>query len=398
MSAPAVIPPTLLAKRERAILDATPLEERIALLREIIPHRAFRFQRADLQSLLDGLLRQLPQQEQQWDEPEEEPIENEITSVLSELGEEHAEVKINLYRLNPQDKTRAFVAELLPQEFSFRAIAEEYGGGSFLADVYGPQRERPHLRQIYARKRFKIEGSPKVPRHETPVERAHAGGEILPALLEFSKGIQTGFQQLGELIVKSRPSTLETARELAAIKGLFVSDRPSGPDPLGLIEKVIGIVGALRPPADNPSDSAVLLELARSIGPLFQASNKGAPAPLPDAEIPSLPAPEAAHLPAPDPAPQPPAGEKMRALDLVYKGYVLLLVTEADANNAVKPVAEQIYAAAPDEFLDWLFTAPDWMDRLAAYDARVKLYPAWFGRLRDELKKLDAENETGATS
>ena len=79
-------------------------------------------------------------------------------------------------------------------------------------------------------------------------------------------------------------------------------------------------------------------------------------------------------------------------MNLIYKGYVGMLVKAAERNDDPVPVAKQLYDQMPDEFLDKLFQMPDYMPLLDQYNARAKLFRAWFDRLYAELKKLEKES------
>lgn len=332
-------------------------------------------------------------------------IEGSVERALNELEENRQYARIRIYRQGPGGyRDQSFIDEILPNEYSVKFLADNYGGGIFHVKVYIPRQDESGADRgvkLICNKRVPVEGPPKAPRRDTgDVTPMPSGGNDM---FQLGRIMTDGFKQLGELMVRSQPppkSTLEIAKELLALKGLFADNRPQQ-DPFSMIEKLAGAMSALRPPAEG--EGGAISEMVRLFGPVvrdaYLQQRQGNAGSDPNLEQPQLT--ETGTAPAaPDnvvsmPTPQTsPTGEEMSPQDLIYMGYVKLLVNNARAQNPTQPIAEQIYENAPSEFINQICTDPKILDLLARYNNGVNMFRPWFEKLRTDIKALsDADTE-----
>jgi len=339
------------------------------------------------------------------DELEIEEVEDQIRKALDELDESEGRACIRIFRIGPGGaRDQSFCDEISPSEYSYKFLADNFGGGSYYVKLYVPKYDQHGTNlgvRMRVNKRVRVEGLPKTLKREADAPAPASGASDLLAL---GKIMADGFQQIGRMIAENRPrekSTMDFARELAAIKSLFVdANAKSGPDPIDMLEKFASIASQLRPPGDG--DSGVMGEMVRLFGPVVRDAvankNSGAPAPAAPAtpalaEIPDVNGDASDELDFTQ-------GklDDMNPTDLIYKGYAMLLVRHARSNNPTEPIAQQILDEAPEQFIEWLIQiAPaDVIPLLAKYDKAVSLFPEWFKRLHADIVRLDKASDDNA--
>lgn len=321
----------------------------------------------------------------------------EIRRKLSELDIQEGAAQVRIWRAhlgNPREM--AFVDELQLSEYSYKFLCDTYGGGLFNIKVYVPKWDETGTAQgvkLIVNKRFRIEGKPKEPKRDEIIPTSGASD-----FLQLGKLMNDGIQSLGRLIIENRPrekSTLDFAKELATIKSLFVDNNASKqPDPFIMIERMAGAMQQLRPAGEG--EGGAMAEMVRMFGPLIRDSvmrqPANAPAPESAPALASLGAPEAE--PETNSAPNLDIPDDMNPADLIYKGYVMLLVQHARSNNPTEPIAAQILNEAPEDFIDWIVKQADPIPTLARYHKNVTNFPDWFRRLHADIVRLD-KDETG---
>lgn len=355
--------------------------------------------------------------------------ESELSRVLAELGEGESDSKVMLFRVNRDTRESAFITEMLPSEFSLKRVADDFGGGMYNVRVYVPNFTPEGTRRgvkLAKNMRLKIAGEPKEPKRLDP-NPAPAAAAVDPVakMLEEQRAFN---ERLLTAIASRQPekSTLEQLREMAEIKKILGDGNGARESDLAQFMKYMELHDKMQkrfmpntstlPP--NASENAALLALAKDFMDMFRDSaGRSQPAAA------ALPAPDAlaenadadmitgAHNPraivpaTPTPAPAanpiPSQDEQMKMRDLVYKGYLVALCTQARANNDVTEAATMIYEQAPEDFIAQLFVPGfDWLSWLAGFNPDVKLYPAWFQKLHAKIAELDQEtpNETAGGS
>lgn len=329
-----------------------------------------------------------------------EQAEHDIKRAVAELGESATGAKVQVWRIIKGERLPAYVTTYQPEAFSLEKVADDCGGGTYDIKVFAPRIDEQGRQAgliVVARPRVFLDGPPKVIQRpdKEPEKKPESTSPSDIAVL--AKAMMDGFEKMGASIARmnDRPSMVETLKELVAIKSLFSSDAPRGPDPLDQFEKFLNMRDKMesavdRLPADA-NDNALLIALGRDFLKMFnKATDAGAPAALPNPGSQADPAHEAAPAPGPEipPGAAAPAPVEDDPMNVIFKGYVQLLVNNAKANNDIEPIAQTIYDQAPDDMLAKLLNTPEWLDELAKLNPAVKLYPQYFERLRARIKEI----------
>ena len=326
--------------------------------------------------------------------------EDEISRVLSELGEDVSQAKVQIWRVMKDTRKPVFVDEILPSDFSMKRIADDYGGGIFNVKVFVPRFDDEGIRRgvkLAANPRFEIDGAPKQPQREEK-DKTETGNALASTL-------ETGFLKLGELIIASRPreqGMKELLESLVALDSLRNKVQPApATDPMLMFERAATIMGKLKSAAEgNPvgaTSTDLLLEVVRTFAPAIAEGMKK----LPVQEVGALPAalPDLHSVPTPavDPGAMPgnvtPITQAIKTgpedeMSLIILGYVKLLVRAAVENQPIDSIAQRIAEQTPDELLNPFLDDPNWLNLLASYDDRVRTHQKWFEALRAKVAEL----------
>jgi hypothetical protein len=301
--------------------------------------------------------------------PEAPPPDQELERVLGELGDDGRGARVIVYRYRPDIRREAYLFECLPQEFAQRDIADRYGSGDYMVRVMLDG-------QLLTRRKLLI---------ETP---AKAEGALLidPSLKAILEAQQ---KTLDALVTKvNAPPAVQPIDQL--LNGLKVLDdlrggnRAPASDPYTMLERAAGIMGKLKAAADgNPVGAGtndILLEVVRAFVPAIAEGMKKLPAGALPANVRSIESAPSIQTSAED------------EMSLIVLGTVKLLVRAAVANDAIDGIAQRVANETPEELLTQFLDNPDWLNMLAGYDERVRLYQPWFEKLRAKVMELTAQS------
>lgn len=320
-------------------------------------------------------------------------LEQDIKRVAAELGESETEAKVQIWRIRKGERRPAFVATVPPQSFSMEKIAEDFGGGMYNIKVFVPRFDAEGRRagvMLAKNPIIEIDGLPKEPKRPdpAPVTIEHRQSEVSALAV----AIAQGFEKLGSLMIQNAPkpqSLAEAVRDLTALQTLMNATAPKNDkqiDPFVLFERFMGIQEKMTSAVDrlpgNASNNQLMLALGRDFLEVFKKGSAGAPA------LPQPAAPDPGAEPVVEQPPAAPAANEDEPMSLIFRGYVKMLVESARANNDVDPIAQMIYDQAPDELLAQLIRDEKYIEQLAVFNSNVKLYPAWFDKLRARIKEI----------
>ena len=339
-----------------------------------------------------------------------EVAESDVKRVIAELGENTSQSKVQIWKIVKGERYPAYVKTYAPDMFSMERLAEDCGGGTYDVTVYVPsigvdaEGKEKHLGlKISAKPRVFIHGPEKEIKRPDPPSATPAPAASQPSdIAQLASAMLAGFEKMSTAIAAvtgSRQSNLDTLKELMAMKTLFAQDAPRAVDEFERFEKFLAMQDTMRSALDklpgNANNSQMLLALGRDFLSMFKKSTHagGAPAnpPLLGGAAPAVEETAVAASGEPDNSGAPPvsvASQGEDGMNLIFKGYVSILVTNARANNDVAALAQTIYDQAPEDFLEAIFRDEKWLDRLAEYNKDVKLFPAWFDRLRARIKEI----------
>lgn len=320
----------------------------------------------------------------------------DLSRVMNELGEDANSSKVMIWRIREGERKGDYIDELRPSEFSLKWLADNHGGGRYKISVYAPVRDedgRPTGNvQLVKNPIITIAGAPKEPRRMEPAAPAPAAGAPAGEIAAVLQAVNQGFMMLAEKLSARPPekTVLDQLREVTELKKLILGDAPPAPkpaDPMDQVTKVLGLVESIKDLAGPKTETGELAQLAKGIFTGVMNANKVPPAaPAEPAPAPA-PAELAQPLSTPAPTPQPVTTViEDDPMNLVYLGYVMQLVKQARANEAVEPIAAKLYDQLPDEFIAKLLEPGfDYLALLAQFSNDVRLFPEWFKRLHAAL-------------
>ena len=344
-----------------------------------------------------------------------------LTNVLGELDASIAGAVVKIWRVDRMRKENAFIDEIVPQEFTLKWLKDEHGGGVYRVRVYVPQRDDdgmviPSRVKLTANKQIIIDGAPRVKRDEPGALVPAQNNELL--LMGFTKmaeAMHQGFSQLAQQ--NKQPGVTELLQQMMLMKQVMGGDRPSvdpmvmltnvmkmskemsefstvargGDDDGGsvggavmwkLFEKVMEGINKMQSPGGPQPDPAPLLDVNGQ--PLM-------PAP-PLAPVTDLHPPLAAPLAGSVQTPAPTTEDSDDMNTLIMKAALADVLKHAERNTPPAEYAASVFDTLPDSVLDFL-EQDDWLATLKAFDERAARFPMWLQAVRDELLRLDKEDE-----
>ena len=369
---------------------------------------------------------------------------DELEHVLGELGDVGTGGKVKVYRLNSRDRNdKAFIDEMAPTEFSVKGLRDKYGGGIYLVMAWVPQEdprtgEKLKKLKLCANEVITIEGAPRTP--AAPIAPAAATPassppDMLTVLAKMQEASDARLERvLLAIAPKAPPSSSSQLEDTLRILGLFKQAGLMGApaatvDPISLMKTTLDAAGKLADLRGDPDRGDDDEGEPRGGGGLWRAAERiftpvihqmvaqaqqqqqgfdiGATAQAeataagsPAAVLPGAQTIDGQATPVPPAAPASSAtetGENMGFFngDAMASIALKMAVSAAERNDPpAQYVNDDLIDNLPGKLLDTL-EEPDWLERLASVNDRVRLYPMWFTQLKDliqaELKKRDTE-------
>lgn len=330
--------------------------------------------------------------EQEYIEPEPEPDDVALQTVLSELGADGTNAKVNVYQLDTM-KNKAFVGAFLPSEFSLENVQKQYGPGDYEIRVYDN-------RGLKTRRIIKI----AEPKKQEQLPVMHAQNETAK-LIEV---MQSGFNQMGQTfaqalgqLAQSQPkpkTTLETLQEMRMMREImgFNSQPQNSVDPLKILEIATGLAEKITPRVGEPGTGEVILEAIKNFGPMLsngfgQAAQQNA---LPS---PVMRNPAAPVIPLQQNPIQSPTNEGDEQMNIMKKYYLNLLIAQAQANNDPVTYANMMLDVIGEEKSLAMVNTPDWFELLCKEEPRAVNYRLWFESMRAIIIELTGPEDDAIT-
>ena len=337
----------------------------------------------------------LPKNDLPWDtagsyEPTDE---NRLAAIMAEVGQESDDGFVSIWKINEQTRKMEYVDRRSNAEFELNGLpylAKQFGAGEYELRVYGGNK------RLHSRPRVTVSKA-AANLAQTVVARDSGGNDLSPLI----KVMADGFQQLGQLIVQSRPqaeSRTQVLNELMQMKQIFGGDK-SAADPMAMLTQVLTLAKQLQPRSDE-GGPGLFVDLADRFMPVvMEAMKTQQTAPLAIAAPQALPtagAAQHAHQPQPGAALSPEQqGAKQMSFQLKMQlGY---LCSQAARDADPGPYAAIIADQVPKEVLDSLVNDPNWLDALAKFHEGVRKFPEWFNELHDAVISELTEPDLTAT-
>jgi hypothetical protein len=311
--------------------------------------------------------------------------EDEVNAVLAEAGGAEGSGTVVYRKKNPLSGKFEWLGKCASGEFvslgGVAYLAGKFGGGDYELIVYGVDN-----RII---KRPKVTVSPAaIAELKTPETRGNGDLTQLIAVM------QEGFKQMAQMIMNQanpRETKADWLNEMRTMREVFGNSQQAQPDMLGMLTKLIPAVRDLVPRDGDTNLLDVMMRLAQEFGPVIkdamqkmpQGLNTASPAPV------SLPSNLAAQ-PAASATPEQVGANQM---SMMLKAQLTYLCGEAQRDADPGPYAALICDKVSPEVLSNLINNENWLDELGKVHPSVKLFPQWFGELREAVVEIMTEPE-----
>ena len=301
--------------------------------------------------------------------------EDELNAVLAEAGGSEGAGSVVVRKLG--DKTRKFewLIKYTVSEFvtigGVAHLAAKYGGGEYELIVYGADN--------------RIVKRPKVTVSSAAVTefKAQEAGQ-LSGLDRLAAVMTEGFKQLAlqqAQMLRPQESKADWLRELTMMRELFGGGNQ--PNAFEQLSRIIPVVRDLMPKGEGETNFLdVMMQLAKEYAPVIKSAVDKMPLPAP------VPVGEQVTQPSLALSPEQTGANQMQ---LMLRAQLAMLCNEARADSDPAPYAAIICSKVDPAVLSTLANNPQWLDELAKVHSGVKLYPKWFGELRDAVVEIMTE-------
>lgn len=336
-----------------------------------------------------------------------ESIAPALQALYSELGiEGDGEATVHVSMLAPDGKgIEAGVWRGTPDEYDLEQIAKQHGSGQYRVKIYvrNPDGSKPcRANKVFAWKlspddeRKRMEASQPKPMQQPeqmPMDALLAG--MTKAIVEGIKAVIPAQPQA--------PSRKEMLEELSLMAAMFKPAAGSGNDfqtTLSQFTKFQEIVKSMTPDRVLTKDGeidygAVIMKGLEVFGNAVAAARDGK-LQVPAGQLPEMPVAVPVNS---APVVMPPVTQQPTELDeamLLLKAQLKIAVTMAKSGGDPAAFADSIYELLPDEAINILQNDANWMDKLADVNPDVRQHAEWFGKVRDAILQLEAENSNSS--
>lgn len=310
-----------------------------------------------------------------------------LMQTLAQLGETDPEAKVYIYRVRKGQKD-AYLKETTPNDFAqggLEELRQEYGGGDYRVRVYKNGR-------VCANQVVSLEDVRKPEIRETQAD-------FTPILQTMNQGFEKLGQMMLQLAQLSQPKQedrKEMLQEMILLKQLFSNEQKPAVDPSSMFEtfmKGLELGKEISPNKPETTENDLMLEMFRGIaGAAVHMPQQ--PAGMMQQNV----APTVPHIPqqiqqqvSPQPVAQP-QGEEMNVQAIMIKQAVNFLVSQAERNNDPFTYANMVLDQMPEDSLNQILNDPNWLQSLAAFNAKVLQHQGWFNELRSNIVQLMNED------
>lgn len=336
-----------------------------------------------------------------------------LQALYSELGiEGDMDVTVHVSMLDASGKgTEAGVWRGTPDEYDLEAIAHKFGSGAYRVKVYvrNPDGTKPcRANRVYAWKlspddeRRRLEAAqPKATETMSPADMVKAMTEAVVA------AVKAAIPQQPTQPQRTRADELAEFKMLAELFRQPAAQQNNIMDILKQVTAFQEIVKTINPnrvvDKDGEVDYGAVIYKALDVFGNAVATRKAADAaaPMPGhTEV--LPANVGAdgqinalnHVNQIDPAAE---QEELEQAMLLLKMQLKAALVAAKANGDPAAFADSVFEMLPDEAIALLRDDSEWLKKLGEVNADVLQYADWFQKVRDEILRLEADDESGAS-
>lgn len=304
--------------------------------------------------------------------------EEELASVLAEAGGAEGGGSIVVRKVNPQTRKYEWLIKFhSTADFislgGVEHLAAKYGGGDYELIVYDS------LSHIMKRPKLTISSA-------AVAEAKSDGGNVdrlVNVMLEGFKQLAAQQTQLAQQLQRPQETKADWLREMQMMREIFGTGQQQT-DSLGSLAKLIPLVRDLMPRGEGETNMLdVFVGLAREFGPALRTAVEKTPALTAALAAPAQPG-------APTLPPEQLGANQMQ---LMLKAQLAMLCNEAKNNSDPGPYAAIIVDKVSPEVLSNLVNNPDWLNELGKVYAGVKIFPKWFGELREAVIEEMTEPE-----
>lgn len=303
--------------------------------------------------------------------------EAEVNAVLAEAGGEQGGGSVVIRKLNPSTRKYEWLAKHAAAEFlsmgGVAYLASKHGGGEYELIVYGVDS------RILKRPKFTVAASVVADMRTQESAQISGVDKLANAMLEGFKQLATQQTQMLQQLQRPAESKAQWLQELAMMRELFGANR--GGSDLDALLKVAPIFRDLMPRGEGETNFLdVMMQLAREFAPAIRTAVEKSPA-----LTAALAAPKTTEAARPSLTPEQQGASQMQ---MMLKAQLAMLCNEAKRNSDPGPYAAIIVDRVSPEVLGNLVNNPDWLNELGKVHSAVKLFPTWFGELREAVVEI----------
>jgi hypothetical protein len=304
--------------------------------------------------------------------------EEEINAALADAGGGESGGSIVMRLRNPRTGKFEWLGRMLIAEYMSHGgvahLASKYGGGEYELIIYGADG------LILKRPKVTVASSVVA---ELKADSSLSGvDKLAAAMMEGFRQIAQQQSQFLQQLNRPHESKADWLREMQIMKEMFGAGGNKQSD-LEALVKVVPLVRDLMPRGEGETNFLdVVLRIAQEFGPAIRTAVEKSPA-------------LAAPVNAPPVIPTPLSAEQQGAnqMQIVLKAQLAMLCREAENDADPQPYAEIIVNKVAPDMLQKLVNNPAWLDDLAKVHPGVKLFPTWFGELRELVVEIMTEPE-----
>jgi hypothetical protein len=309
-----------------------------------------------------------------------------LNSILAELGASDSEGNkgfITVYKETPT-KTEIFIGKFEVSEYASGSLLDHlqktFGGGRYHIRVYAPGG-----RGVVIRANKWVDIAAGVEPEKAQTQTVAAQPDLSALMAGMQQAMMEGMKQIAATLAPREPvkTTMDMLRELQMMREIFAPAQPP-------VQPVTQIMDAMKTGMEmaamnsgGDGNNAWAMKAMEMFGkPIMEAVMSGQIAPA-----------RPQMLPAPAQVAQTPVQSQHTTtedepMNLMIKGYLLILSKAAAEGQAVEEYADSILNLLPasnmDEF-EKMLRGADWQEKLASYSPDVVVHPAWYRSLRDTI-------------
>lgn len=343
-----------------------------------------------------------------------EPLNAALSGLYAEMGiEGELQSFVTVHKVLPGSGKEARVFKDAPDKYDLDQIAKRFGTGEYVVRVY-VQRESGSFvcrgSKVFHMMLDAGEDAALQAIREgraTAVSAPAPQGVGITEILAILERSQSNMLQLLTPILQgaagSKQNTLQELKGLAETFNMMPGKGGAATDPMqlfGMFQKFMELTNSLKPEKplseDEIGPNAIMMKGLEMLLETVKGAKNAQPAALagmPDASAIAAPAGHSVLPPPVLPAQPLPANED-EEMKLFLKMQLSMMLRAAANDSDVETYAALVFEQAPDDVMEQL-QGPDWFAKLVELEPKCAAFQIWFGKLRERVMEMLAEDAQG---